>query len=209
MRSRKIILLLWFGLAATFVLNGCTGSSDTKPDHPVTTTIPQDDVSDLSEPQAASHMNESERVHLCSTTCPISNLVERDDMLDISFDQLTQDVRVYSFRGGLGKCAINLTGGNGGVVRADTYNRWDPNEYAEPKNLHFTIGKSNQAGDYCVPNGSVWEKTVCTTHAPDQILRLHRVDIPVTEEIWISTYKGWKGTLMAKKSGILHPMVCQ
>jgi hypothetical protein len=200
------------GLAAILASSGCPSSDTTvsKGDGRVTTQIPTDDVSDLNVAQPQGRYNEAQLASACASTCAQSNLVEHDDFFATGFEELTKNVRVFSFRSGWGRCAITLTGKNGGgVVSADTYNKWDSNRYAEPKNLHFTVGKSNQAGSYCVENGSLWEKTDCHTQAPDRILKLHRIDKPSTDEIWISTYKGWKGTLMAKKSGILHPMACQ
>jgi hypothetical protein len=175
----------------------------------VTTQIHKDDVSDLNEDQPFSLTSLAKIAYNCSASCALNQLVERDDFFSIAFDLLSQNVKVFSFRGGFGPCAVKLSGQRGNQAETQTYDKIDPDQFAEVKNYHFTIGKSDQKGDYCVPNGSVWEKLDCHTSNPDQVMRLRRLDKETGEVIYISTFKGWKGTLMAKKSGIIHPMACQ
>jgi hypothetical protein len=207
------------GLAAMLALTGCPGGGGPSGDSSgpardegghikVTNNVPTDDISDLSEAQPFSLTASWKISTSCSADCAISQLVEHDDFFSIAFDLLAKDVKVFSFRAGLGACAIKLRGGSG-QAQADTYNKWDPNQMAEVRNLHFTIGKSGQGGEYCVPNGSLWEKVDADGASSNEIIHLRRLDKATGEIIWISTITGWKGTLMAKKSGILHPMACQ
>jgi hypothetical protein len=205
------------GLAAMLALTGCPGgggdgggpAKDEDGHTKVTNNIPKDDISDLNEAQPSFSLISSFKIQSsCSVSCAISQLVEHDDFFSIAFDLLAQNVKIFSFRAGLGTCAIKLKGG-GGQAQADTYNKWDPNQFAEVRNLHFTVGKSGQSGEYCVPNGSLWEKVDADGASSNEIMHLRRLDKATGEIIWVSTITGWKGTLMAKKSGIIHPMACQ
>ncbi|MEA3154177.1 MAG: hypothetical protein QOK44_1766 [Betaproteobacteria bacterium] len=179
------------------------------PGNRYTTVIPKDDVSDIvSVPKPT--VDFIAVMASIRQDCSISELVERDDLLSVDFEQLGQAIRRFSLRAKGPKCLATLGDLNGGVTRFSTYERFDPDMYAEPKNLHFTFVLRDQIAESCLPNDSIWEVTKTDLKKPDFIVHLRRLDdLSQHEGLMISTYRGWKGTVMAKKDGWLHPLACK
>lgn len=139
-------------------------------------------------------------------------LIERNDLLDVEFAKVAQAGRFFSFRLGFGTCAIKLGSSDSSSSMPVTrlYDKWDPDMFAEPRQLHFTVTAQTGFDGDCIGNGSVWEKVEARNLSPDTILTLRQVSGQgAGQTISVSTYKGWKGTVMAKKFGGLKVLACQ
>jgi hypothetical protein len=172
----------------------------------IVTEIPDDDVSDVKS-VAKPVVDFAALMSNIRQDCSIADDVERDDLLSADFSELVVAVHRFSFRASDPECFLKLKH-TGGQVYADTYNRWDPDQMASPRNLHFTLGYPGRKTDYCLPNNSIWMITESSSKWSSTIASLQRLDASQDERIWISTIAGWDGTVMAKMAG-MHPLACK
>jgi hypothetical protein len=172
----------------------------------VVNEIPVDDVSDVKN-AAKPVVDFAALLSNIRQDCNIADVVERDDLLSVNFSVLVDAVHRFSFRASDPECFLKLKYA-GGQVSADTYNRWDPNQMAETRNIHFTLGYPGRQTDYCLPNNSIWMIAETNSQSNNTIAHLQRLDASQDERIWISTIADWDGTVMAKMAG-MHPLACK
>jgi hypothetical protein len=142
-----------------------------------------------------------ERSVAAERVCPLQDLVPRDDLMDIDFEDIGSNGRLFGFGGSSGGCALKLNGGSYSVTS------FNPNIISGPYYFEFTVSSTSSA-DYCIPINSVWERISGGNSSPWHVIELERFDQKTGEKLHVSAYRAWQGTALAKRAKF-RPMMCK